>query len=198
MFQRERSGQRFALALVASLLPLFSSFSAYSQAPATRLFESSFGLVTPLPAPIEISYRPIGRVSFRLVTQNDGGTVTTVGHTITGADGALLRRQYTIERIELSLAGKSVNLPIILTYDVKMRPDGEHVEIGAVAMSASDASPDASLSSELWRNLKEALRLRVESNRIENCLILPRFPANRATNDSLVGLATIGEMLRRH
>ena len=54
----------------------FSSFSAYSQAPATRLFESSFGLVTPLPAPIEISYRPIGRVSFRIVTQNDGGVTS--------------------------------------------------------------------------------------------------------------------------
>ena len=181
------------------LLTLVPSSLSLGQTPAGGI-QIPLGSIAPLPAPIEISHRPIGRVQYRSVAYAGDIKLTGRGFTLTEADGDLLRFQNTLESIEFSAQGQSIDIPIAATHRVKLRRDGEHVEIGALEMSVPESPPDGKISAKDWQIIKDKLmpaaRQAMEQARIQWCIIFPRFPGNRAGNDTPVTLASRADMIR--
>lgn len=166
-----------------------------------RVFEAPIGTITPLPAPIEISYRPIGRVPFQSLFHIDNIKGLFVGETLTEADGDGLRRHFRIDYMDFERNGFAAKLPITASYQVRIRRSGEYLEIGPLSVSAPDKPTDSRFSTEDWRSLREqivpALTKMLDRSRTEDCLYQPRYPGGRIATDTAVGLKDVRELMRR-
>ena len=158
------------------------------------------GAIVPLPAPLEISHRPMGRIEYRSTSQIGELKLTGKGYTVTEADGDALRLRYTVESIEFSDGSQAIDIPIGASYRVRVRPDGEHIDIGQVEMAIPDSSPASGISAKDWQVVKDKLlpvfRQSMEQARIQGCVFFPRFPGNRAGNNTPITLASTADMIR--
>ena len=169
---------------------------------AARIFQMPIGAATPLPAAMEITYRPVGRIPFQSLIHVNNIKALFVGENIIEGDGDNLRRRHLIHRMDFENDGRSFGVAVGARYESRFRRTGEHLEIGIVEMPISDRSPDGRVSDGDWRIFRDQLlpgvRALLERGRIEECVHLPRYPDGRVANDTAVGVTSVRELLRRY
>ena len=186
-------------AIAIAVAVLASTSLAMAQISSSELLVQP-GSIAPLPAPIEISHRPMGRVEYRSTSYVGDLKLIGKGFITTEADGDALRLRYSIESIEFADQSQSIDIPIGASYRVRVRRDGEHIDISQVDMAIPESSPVSRISARDWQVIKDKLlpvfRQAMEQVRIQSCVFFPRFPGNKAGNDTAVTHTSRADLIR--
>lgn len=167
---------------------------------AARVFQAAVAPPTQLPAQMEISYRPIVRAPFQWLIHHDRLKALFVGYTVSEPDGDGLKRRYAVDFVEMEREGRTLKIPLAVTYEIRIRKDGEYLEIGRLS-PLPDSPPDSSMSLGDWKAAKAQILpviiQVIERARDEECTSAPRYAGGKVSNDSSVGISNSREFLRR-